>query len=343
MSVPSPIAPPTCSDAPIWSVWLSAFHAPALAIADELGIFAILHEAPATAPELALKLDIELRATETIVGLMAALDFLVQADGRFHLTDVARHYLLPTSPYYWGGLLRRIRETPMECKRLIESLRRGRAAQEARVTGGIWDAPVPAPEPLKAFTHAMHAHSFALAMRVVPSFALSNVRRFLDVAGGSGSYSIAATLQYPELNATVLDLPVVCGVAAEYAAKLGADRVSVSPANMFVDPWPTGFERVFLSDIFHDWDDERCTWLAARAFEALAPGGKLLIHEMILSETKDAPLPAIAYSMVMIFVAQGRQRSAREIAAMLTSVGFLDIAVTMTSSGYALIAGTKPA
>ena len=34
---------------------------------------------------------------------------------------------------------------------------------------------------------------------------------------------------------------------------------------------PRGLERVFFSDIFHDWDDERCTWLARRAAESLRP------------------------------------------------------------------------
>src|SRR5262245_1508551 len=181
----TPIAP-TCSDEPIWSVWLSAFHAPALAIADDLGVFATLADSPATADELAARLAIELRAAETILGLMSALGFLAQADARFCLTDVARAYLIPDSPFYWGALLRRVRGTRLACRKRSDARRRGTAATEARVTE-MWRAAHPPPEALASFTHAMHAHSFALAMRVIADFDLGAVRTFLDVAGGSGS------------------------------------------------------------------------------------------------------------------------------------------------------------
>jgi len=336
-----PLAPPTCSDAPIWNAWLAAFHAPTLAIADELGVFAALRDRPATAAELATTLAIELRATETIAGLMVTLDFLVQANGRYVLTDTARTYLLPDSPYYWGGLLRRIRDNPLDCRKLVEGLRRGRAAADARLTG-MWQAPKPPPEALVAFTHAMHAHSFALAMRTMPGFGLGRTARLLDVAGGSGSYSIAAALHYPELHCTLLDLPVVCEVAAGYARDHGiGDRVTTVGGDMFADPWPTGHDRSLLSDIFHDWDDVACARLATRAYEALAPGGHLLLHEMILSDDKSGPPAAIAYSMIMVFVAQGRQRSARELSAILTAAGFAEVGVSMTSGGYALIDATK--
>src|SRR4029079_14182815 len=121
---------------------------------------------------------------------MSALGFVSQAAGRFHLTDVARTYLLPESPFYWGGFLQRIRNIPLDCNKLIESLRRGNAGQQARVSGELWRATQPPPAALQSFTHAMHAHSFALAMRVVEWFQLDGVTKFLDVAGGSGSYSI---------------------------------------------------------------------------------------------------------------------------------------------------------
>jgi hypothetical protein len=342
MSTPPLVAPATVSDAPIWNVFLAAFHVPALVIADELGLFAAIDRAPATADQLAAEVGVEPRAIETIAGLLTALELLAQVDGRFHLTDVARTYLLPASPYYWGGMLRRIRDNPLDCVKLTASLRRGKAAADARVTG-IWEAPEPPAAAMVAFTHAMHAHSFALAMRIVPALALGSVERLLDVAGGSGSYSIAAALHHPAIRCTVLDLPPVCEVARTYADTLGAGaRVATVPRNMFTDPWPSDFERVLFSDIFHDWDDERCAWLAARAHEALRPGGRVILHEMILADTKAGPLAAIAYSMAMIFSTQGRQRSGRELAALLAGAGFTDVEITMTSGGYAAIAGTRP-
>jgi cyclopropane fatty-acyl-phospholipid synthase-like methyltransferase len=111
---------------------------------------------------------------------------------------------------------------------------------------------------------------------------------------------------------------------------------------MFTDAWPTSFDRVFMSDIFHDWDDDRCRDLAARAYAALPSGGRFLVHEMVLADSKDGPRNAAAYSMVMVFVAEGCQRSAADLFALLGSAGFVDLHATVTLDGYALISGTKP-
>lgn len=337
-----PLAPATCSDAPIWDLFLSAFHAPAMVIADDLGLFAALAAAPSTGAELATQLGVERRAIDAIAGTLAALGLLTLADGRFHLGDVARTYLVPGQPYYWGGMLRRIRDNPLDCNKLVGALRRGQAAAEARATS-IWEAPEPPAAAMVAFTHAMHAHSFALAMRVVPSLGLGTSRRLLDVAGGSGSYAIAAVHHHASLACTVLDLPAVCEVTRSYADQYqGSERVAVAPANMFTDAWPTGHDHALLCDIFHDWDDERCAWLAARARDAVGPGGKVTLHEMLLGDSGDGPLTAAAYSMAMIFSTQGRQRTARELIELLRAAGLVDVTITPTSNGYAAVTGIAP-
>lgn len=334
---------PTCSDGPIWNVWLSAFHAPALAIADDLGVFPALRDRALGTEALATTVGIDPTAAEALLGLMTALGFLAQVSGEFVLTEVAREYMLPESPFYWGGYLKRIRDVPLDCAKLTAALRRGRATESQRVSSELWRKPAPPPAALISFTHAMHAHSFGLAMRIGSALPLDGVTRLLDVGGGSGSYSIAAMLRHPGLRCTELDLPVVCEVAQEYARNLGVgDRFSVVGADMFAGGWPGGQERVLFSDVFHDWDDDRCRLLATFAFEALASGGRVLLHEMILADTKTGPLAAAAYSMVMAFVTEGRQRTAPELFAMLTGAGFVRPRLTMTAEGYALVEADKP-
>ncbi len=333
-----PVVPST-SDQAIWNVWMAAFHAPTLAIADDLGVFRTLAAGPLDTRALADELAIELRATEAIVGLLTGLGFLIAVEGRCALTEIARSYLLPDSPFYWGGMLRRIRDNPLDCRVLISSLRSGRAAEEARLNG-MWQAVRPPDAALIAFTHAMHAHCFGLAVRAAALVDAGTA--LLDVAGGSGGYAIASALRYPALRCTVLDLTAVCGVAAEYAAKHGvADRVRTVAGDMFADPWPRDHDRVLLSDIFHDWDDARCRVLADRAYEALPPGGRVLIHEMLIDDDGLGSLNALSYSMIMVFVSQGRQRTFAEIRDLLGAAGFRDVERTSTANGYSLISATK--
>lgn len=336
------LTPPLSSDWPIWRVWLSAFHAPALAIADDLKMFEHLRSGALSARALAAKLDIEERAVEAIASLMTQLEFLTLADGDYFLTDVAKTYLLADSPFYWGPFLARIRSVPLDCNRLLASLRRGNSPAEARLSA-VWEAPVPPTEVLVGFTRAMHAHSFALAMRVVPDFGLAATRSLLDVGGGSGSYSIAAAIHHPSLACAILDFEAVCSVARTYADqyRVGARFQGVT-GNMFKDEWPRGHDAVLMSDIFHDWSDEQCLYLAQQALAALEPGGRILLHEMLLGDAKDGPLEAVAYSVVMIFTTRGRQRSRRELEDILRSAGFANVTTTPTAGGYALVEGSKP-
>ena len=45
-----------------------------------------------------------------------------------------------------------------------------------------------------------------------------------------------------------------------------------------------GYDALFFSNVWHDWNVRTCQWLAARAFAALPSGGRIMLHEMLLDE-----------------------------------------------------------
>jgi hypothetical protein len=279
------------------------------------------------------------RAAEALLGALTALGFLSQLQGRFHLTEVASNFLLPESPYYWGGFLRRFREFPVTSAALRDALKRG-ATEVAGAATGLWIEQDR--ERLRVFTDAMHSHSFALAAAFARRFDGSGLRKILDVGGGSGCFCIALASCFPELHCTVMDLPIVCEFAREYVeGNLFQGRIDTHPADMFNSTWPTGYDAVFFSDIFHDWDDDRCRDLAHRSFEILPRGGRILVHEMLLNDTMDGPLPAVSYSIAMMFSTLGRQRSAGAIALILQGAGFAEISMMPSSGYYSLVTGKK--
>jgi 3-hydroxy-5-methyl-1-naphthoate 3-O-methyltransferase len=82
----------------------------------------------------------------------------------------------------------------------------------------------------------MHGLSFAAAVALAKNADFSGVRRLLDVAGGSGGFSIALAQGNPQLRCTVAELPVVCQVTQRYIAEYGADdRVDTLRLNMFFE------------------------------------------------------------------------------------------------------------
>jgi hypothetical protein len=63
---------------------------------------------------------------------------------------------------------------------------------------------------------------------------------------------------------------------------------------------PTSTARCSTCPRFHDWDEDPCRKLARLAFEALEPGGLILLHEEPLDDTKDGPLAVGCFSVVML-------------------------------------------
>lgn len=336
-----PSGPPVRDDRPLWDVTLSAYHLPVLAAADELGVFGFLTEASAGAEEVARRFGLGERATTAMLNVLAALGFLARRSGRYELTEVSRSYLLPGEPFYWGDMLRLLREPTIDFAALMQCLRTDRPVTEEE-DRDLWAAHSIDAEKARAFTAAMHSHSMAPALAVARRGDFRGVTRLLDVGGASGCFPIAIAQRYPEVRFTVLDLPVVCELTHEYAAEAGiADRLETVALDMFRDPWPAGHDAVLLSNVFHDWDPARCRELAAKSWALLPPGGRIYVHEMLVDEGGCSPLAPSTYSVDMACYTEGRQYTGAELEALLQEVGFARTEVVHTHGYFWLVTGYK--
>lgn len=105
-------------------------------------------------------------------------------------------------------------------------------------------------------------------------------RRLLDLGGNSGEFAAQACARAPWLSATVVDLPVVCGLGRDNLAdRAEAARVAFRPADMRCDALPEGHDLVVFKSVLHDWPPREAEDLVARAATALAPGGRLVVVE----------------------------------------------------------------
>jgi hypothetical protein len=333
-------------DRQMWDIWLSMHHLPAMAIADELGVFQALEHAPATSTQIAQHLGFNVRATGILTSMLTALGLLIPSDGRLALADVTRTYLLPKSPYYWGPLLRTLGVLPLQrgaLTRALQTPENGAAMTSWNLPSKAWESGQMSREQAESVSRVMHCHSLSAAVGAARNGGFEKVRRLLDVGGGSGCFSIALAQHHPLIRCSVMDLPVVCDVAQGYIDAAGvSDRVDTAAIDMFRQEWPRGFDGVFFSNVFHDWSAQTNLVLAQRAFDALPSGGRVFLHEMLLEEDGSGPLATASFSVLMMFGTQGRQYASSELRQILTTAGFADCSVCATHGYYSIVGARKP-
>ena len=288
--------PPTGNHRLIWNILLSRYTLPLLAVSDEIGVFSVLAASPLSTSEAAARFSLSQEWAEIMLGALAALELTRVQDGRFHVTDTSRSFLVPDSPYYCGGTIQNFVKRDSNTEQLRRALRSPETDSDRYIVRD-WKPGEYTLEQAEAGARALHGLSFATAVGTAQSGDFSGVRRLLDVAGGAGTFSIALALRHPDIHCTVAELPAVCEVTRRYISQYGVElQVDTTPLNMFFEPWPTGYDAVLLSNVLHDWGLEHRALLLQRAFEALPRGGRICINEMLMSDSADGPLGAALFT-----------------------------------------------
>ena len=328
-------SPPPVDDRALYDLQYRRFAAPMAALAQEAGLCELLQERPRAAGEVAAALGVTPRAAEAMAAVVAALGFArPEGRGRFALTDLGRTYLLPSSPFR--------RRLCREDDPILQELRTAFRSGEPAAPLAVAMEALPEAE-VREFIGRMHALTLPAAVSLARQPVFAGVGRLLDVGAGSGSLSAAVAAAHAGVRCTLLDLPEVCAIAAGNIRGYGLEeRVVTCPADMFRDPWPPGHDAVLFGNIFHDWDPASCARLARRAFEALEPGGRVLLHEMPLAESRDGPLTVACFSVAMLLYEKGKQYTLSELEEMLAAAGFAGFESAESHGYYHLISARKP-
>lgn len=124
----------------------------------------------------------------------------------------------------------------------------------------------------------------AEAAALVPEIDLAGHAGLLDIGGNTGAFALRLLQAYPELKATVMDLPAVCRLGEEFARdRPGASRLRFVPGDARRDTWPgvggQPADAVLFKSVLHDWPESEARLLLDRAHEVLPPGGRLVVCE----------------------------------------------------------------
>ena len=139
---------------------------------------------------------------------------------------VSQEYLVSSAPHYFGDYFRyQIDRQVYPLLGQLDQALRGEA--EASLYDLMAD-----PAEAEHFSRAQHVGSLGPAALVKKMVDLSGATRLLDVAGGTGAFSITLCRKFPALRATILDFPTVEPLASRYIAEADlGDRVAFLPGN----------------------------------------------------------------------------------------------------------------
>jgi predicted O-methyltransferase YrrM len=285
----------------------------------ELDLFTAVGEG-GTAGEVAGKLGTDARATEMLLNTLVALGLLSKREGVFHNGPLAAHYLVRGAPDYARPALMHTVHLWDRWSTLTQCVRTGGPVARE----GIEDRE---DDWIEAFIAAMQANAQARVREVVKAVGAEGVRRMLDVGGGSGVYSIAFAQARPGLRAEILDLPPVLKIAQGYIARAGlSDRVTTCAGDLRTTPFGEGYDLVFISSICHMLGPSENQELLQKSWEALAPGGRVVILDFVLEPDKTAPRRAALFALNMLTGTQrGSSYSEPEYTAWLRGAGFTEV------------------
>jgi cyclopropane fatty-acyl-phospholipid synthase-like methyltransferase len=162
-----------------------------------------------------------------------------------------------------------------------------------------------------------------------PLVPLSDPRQLLDVAGGHGGFAMAMCRRFPQLRATVLDLPASAAVGRRIVAEQGfQERVSFREGDALKDRLGDGLDVLSIFNLLHHLLSQAVLGLLGRAHGALSAGGYLIIGETERTEAGQPPSLSGAMSALVYFVSSGtRNYTRRELVDWLTQAGFTSVEV----------------
>jgi predicted O-methyltransferase YrrM len=261
----------------------------------ELDIFSAIGAGFQSSEDISRKIGAKQKSTERFLNALCALGFLRKENGLFANTETSTRYLTKGSEDYLsriGHMLNLYRSWGT----LTEAVKAG-----ASVTAREYD-----PQSLAHFIEAMHHRARKSANALIANINLNDVRRLLDVGGGSGVYSMAFVRANPQLEAVVFDLPNVTELTRKYISQAGlSERITTIEGDYNKDDFGKGYDVVFMSAIVHINSYDENVRLIQKAYNSLNAGGRIIIQDHIMENDRISPVRGALFAINMLVNTQG--------------------------------------
>jgi SAM-dependent methyltransferase len=306
----------------------------------ELGIFDVLEASPLGAEAIATSRELHPQAAELLLNALTSLQLLNKQSDIFSLADIAKRYLLVSSPNYVGGMIR-FDSSLWNCwEKLPDAIRSGKPVRPPNM---YQDDANETEIFIKAMDSLVNARGDAGLMANTLNW--ETVSELLDVGSGPATYPIALCRRFPNLRAAIIDLPATLNITQRFVREARMEeRIHLIAGDYRKDTIPGNYDLIFLSNIIHGEDYDNNRSLIRKLANNLKPSGRMIIKDHILDDSRANPAVGAIFSLLMLLTTDGgRCYSFNELRAWMEGAGLskveqIELPFPLTSS---LVIGTK--
>ena len=310
-----------------------------LAAAVQLDLFSRIAAAGGTAAEVAQAGQLSPRGVGMLLDLLAALGLLVKTGQSFELTDSADRFLVRQSPDYIGVTLEH--EPPWNSwSHLVETIRTGKPywRLEQQDTGQSF-FPL-----LVRNLHVVNREPARRAAQVLGAGATHSSLSVIDIACGSGVWGIAIAECDRRARITAQDFPGMLDITRQYLKQHQVeDRYDFLPGDLKeVEFGRQRFDLALLGNIVHSEGESSSRRLFQRLSEALRPGARIAIIDMVPNDERTGPVFPLIFALHMLVnTRDGGTFTFAEYDQWLKEAGFSRVQTADIGSHSPMIIGTK--
>ena len=277
------------------------------------------------AGEFASATEAELpRGVRLLLDACVAEGLLEKNDGVYSNTAAGRMALVPGGPADLTKAIRYNRDVYPAWGRLADFARTGKPVERPEIHLG--EDPVRT----KAFAASMFGRAMGIGRSVVPMVDLeASVEggeiRLLDLAGGPAAYAILLCQENPSLKCVTVDLKAISAEAAGYVERFGLrDRIECRAGDYHADTYEKGaYDAVTIFGALHQESPAQIVDILKRAHDALKPGGRLFVLDMMTDATRTAPKFSALFAVNMALTTEnGWVFSDEELKGWMREAGF---------------------
>ncbi|XP_077984713.1 putative bifunctional dTTP/UTP pyrophosphatase/methyltransferase protein [Glandiceps talaboti] len=316
----------------------------ALITACKLRLFDNMKDNKVSSSDLAKQVDGDETALKHVLYALASMGYLSvhrDQDGElFTNTDKANKYLVTSSPSSLLPVALSREKSYVMFGNMMDAVKEGKLLKLS--AGDRFREMADDQQKRTGFLQSMDSmvKNFRAPV-LMSSFDFSDYVTVCDLGGCTGGLSYSLAAAYPNMKIIVLDLPNVVSGAEQYRPAHGCENVTFQASDMLKDELPK-VDMFLLASIIHDWPMDKVHLILNRVFEALNPGGAVVIVETLFDEKREeSNSESHLFSLHMSMLGGGKQWSGLELKECLTGHGFTDVKIHKSDLVYGVVMATK--